>query len=222
MEQDAEIGSIKVLLKKNGELYYKEDGAEVPVGRYDRTRSHLEFENAEMSVKLYNQCVSKIGTVAKGTMPSGMVIKTFGIKNQASSEVAKNAPPRPKMSKLGDCTPELVKWMFKYDLPQAIIRYGVFVDENGEPIRKRAKRVFTRIEDKRNFEDDDLEWIKTGKNTQTKAPVSETREFDIFEDVIVARRPTVMTYTPAEVRAAGDSIESGEDDGMADTTEDQS
>lgn len=206
-DQDVELASVKLVMRKTGDLVLPDGTNDILVAHYDRAKSHLEFETKEYAVKYYGQSVSKIGTKNKGTEQSGLLIKTFGVKGEIATAVAKDAPPRPRMGKLGDCTPELVDWLYEYDLPQFIIRYGVYTDEKGNPVRRPARRLIKTVVDRRNEDDDELQWVKDGKNTQTKAPVAIEGEWVEERKAIVARRATHLTFTPKEVIGGFDTGE---------------
>ena len=184
-----ELTDAQVRMKKDGTLIQKIDGKEVTVATYHRTSGHLEFETKENSQKLYNQVTAKIGTVNKGTQPSGNVIKSISVKGEERVDGAK-LPKKPKMGPEGDATPALVDWYIKNDLAQAIIRYGIYTGDGGLPIRKKVKRVIETTVDHRDMDDDEIPWVKDGKKTQTKAPVG--REYDVVElkSAIIARRWT--------------------------------
>jgi hypothetical protein len=194
---ETELTAEPVKLRKDGTIVQAQDGKDVVVAHYSRETGHLEFETKEGSVKLYQQVTARIGTVSKGTQPSGLVIRTIGVKGEKRPDLA-GIPKRPKMGKLGDCTPEVVEWFFEYNLPEAIIRYGVYLDNKGKPVRKDARRLVKTIVDNRELEDDQLEWVKQGKNTQAKAPVSEQGELVEAKNAIIARRATHLTFTPKE------------------------
>ena len=188
----------QVRLRKTGELYIIEEGKQVVIARYDRKSGFLEFETKEYSSKYYNQCCARIGTVNKGTEESGFIIRSFGVKGTLPTDVAK-APKRPKLGPLGDSAEEVVGWFLKYDLPQAIIRYGIYCDPEGNPIRRNVRRIFETTQDNREIEQENLEWKKTGGKSQERNPISVQREYADLKDQIIARRATALTFIPAEV-----------------------
>lgn len=215
-EQDTDIAALKIVMRKNGDLVLPDGATDIPVAHYSRATEHLEFVTREFSVKYYAQCVSRIGSREKGTQPSGMRIRSFGVKGEAPGQLAKDAPPRPKMGRAGDLTEAVVQWFHDYDFPQFLIRYGVYTDADGKAMRKNARRLVKNIVDRRNEDDDEIPWVKDGKNTQTKAPVSEEGEWVEVKNAIVARRPTHLTFTPKEVIGGFDT---GEDDIVIDQKE---
>lgn len=216
-EQEVELATSKVVLRKDGSLVLpKADGdKDLVVARYNKATGNLEFATREFSTKYYAQVVSRIGSVAKGTQPSGNQIRTISIEGGAPHKIEKDAPPRPRMSKLGDCTPAVVEWFFRYDLPQAIIRYGVYTDADGNPVRAKCRRIVKAIVDRRDLDDRDLTPQRSGPKSEIKGPIAEESELIEQSDGIVARRPTVLTFTPKEVVGGFDT---GEDD-MLETVE---
>lgn len=191
--------SNQLKLRKNGDLTIVEDGQKTTVAHYERTTGRLEFVTKKHSVEFYNQATACIGTVSDGQEPSGLVIRSIGIKGDAAPKVAANAPKRPKLGAEGDAAEDFVKWMLEYDLPQAIVRYGIYCDETGQPIRKKVRRVVSSTVDAREFDDDQIEPVKEGPRTTAKAPVFRENDVVTVDDAIIARRATRMTYTPSEV-----------------------
>ena len=186
MSDDTELTALQVRFKKDGTLVQKQDGTDVIIGHYDRNTGHLEFETKEYSVKLYNQVTARIGTVNKGSQPSGLLIKSIGVKGEAKPSA--NAPKRPKMGPEGDLTPAVVDHYLKHNLTEAIVRYGIFLDKDGQPVRKKVKRIVEETVDQRDVDDDTLEWVRDGKKTQSRGPIG--RKYDVVElkSAIVARR----------------------------------
>lgn len=207
-------------MKKNGELVQRIDGTEVIVATYDRNTGHLEFETKEYSIKLYNQVCAKIGSINKGTSPSGLTIKSMGVKGEVR-DLSKNAPPKPRFNpSLGDTDPPRVRWYFKYNPSEAFIRYQVYLDPNGQPIRKRVKRRNVELVDDRSGEDGfSDETRQIGKNRWEKGPIGERVSVEFLDDQIIARRATCMTFTPNEVVGGFDSGNEEEDPIMASNEE---
>ena len=216
-DESTELTEAQVRLKKTGDLVQRIDGTEVVVAHYDRASGHLEFATKEASVKLYQQVTARIGTVNQGKEPSGLIIRSFGVKGEARSDVA-HAPRRPKLGPLGDASEDVVEWYLKYDMPQAIIRYGIFTDKDGNPIRRPVRRVLESTVDARDeAEDDQLPWIKKGgKGTQEKTPVYREQEVVNKPDGIIARRATQLTFAPNEV-VGGFSADDDFDDRLPET-----
>lgn len=194
-----ELASAKVRLRKNGELIQRIDGEEVVVATYNRDTGFLEFATKKYSVDLYNQVTAKIGTVNNGKDPSNLTIRGIGVKGEARPNMAK-APKKPKLGPLGDTAEDIVQWYLDHDLPQAIIRYGIYTDSSGKPIRKKVRRILSPIVDHRaTLDDDELQWVKDSKGSQTKTPVGIEHELIEINNALVARRATALTFTPQEV-----------------------
>ncbi len=190
-------GSGKVVRKKNGDLVVKDGSDETLVAHFDSETGHLEFVTKAGSVKYYQPITDLIGSTDKGRLPSGVIIKSMSVKGD--ERPAGKLPPRPKLGPAGDSAREIVEYYLKHDLPQAVIRYGIYTDEAGKPIRKKVRRRMDTITDNRDVDDSDLEAMKDGPKTWTKGPVSLVREAEIVEDAIIARRATEITYMPSEV-----------------------
>lgn len=207
MSEQNELATITVKLKKTGDLTIDDEGAPVVIGHYNRLSGHLEYTTREYSVKLHQQVTSVIGTVNKGKDVSGLEIKSIGIKGEARTDT-KKLPKRPKAGPGGDTEYAQAAWYIENDLPQAIIRYGIYCDANGQPVRKNARRVIEETQDLRaSHEDADLENVKDGPKTVSKAPVRRTHRIIEGKKVIIARRATQegpdgetpMTFTQHEV-----------------------
>lgn len=213
-----------VLFKKNGDLVKEIDGVKTVVANYDRKTRRLEFESAEYSTKLIRQVTAAIGTINKGTQSSGLTIDSMGIKGQERDKPAGKVPPKPKRDpNLGDQTPALVEWYFKYYPHEAYIRYGVFTDENREPIRRDVKRRITETIDDRGGEYG-LENQNEGKGAQVgpkrweRGPIGQVVTQETLQDQIIARRATHLTFTPSEVIGG---FEMGDDEDGGGATEDE-
>ena len=193
-----EKDSQQLKLRGNGDLTIVQDGAKVTVAHYDKATGRLEFTTKKHSVDYYNQATSAIGTTGDGKDVSGNVIRSIGYKGDGYDPAAKK-PKRPKMGPEGDSAEDIVQYYIEHDLPQAIVRYGIYTDAKGEPIRKKVRRVIKNIVDQRNLDEDQLEAVKEGNKSASKSPVSVMG--DIIEDSrgIIARRATRLTYTPNEV-----------------------
>ncbi len=200
-----EIATNQVKFGKNGDLTQEIDGVKTVVAHYDRKTRHLEFETVEISTKLIRQITAAIGTINKGTQSSGLSIDTMGVKGQERDKPSVKVPAKPKRDpNFGDQTPALVKWYFQYYPREAYIRYGVFLDEQGEPILRKVKRRTTETIDDRGGEHG-LENQNEGKGAQVgpkrweKGPIGQVVYQDILDDQIIARRATCMTFAPSEV-----------------------
>lgn len=201
MSEETELVEAQVRLRKNGDLFQRADGHDTVVAHYDKTSGHLEFASEELSRKLYQQVTARLGTVNNGTEPSNNVIRTIGIKGQTKPDL-KKLPKRPKIGPAGDTAEEFVQWMLDNDMTQAIIRYGIYTDASGQPVRKNVRRVMETTTDRRDDTDDQLPEIKDGgggKRSYTKGPIFREREVTDLKNQIIARRATPLTFTPNEV-----------------------
>ena len=217
--------AVPVKFLKNGDLTQLIEDKPVVVAHYDRKTRHLEFVNEDFQRKLMRQVTAAIGTINKGTQSSGLIIETIGLKGVERDKPAGKVPPRPRKGPLGDQTPEVVEWYFKYYPKEAYARYGVFLDENGEPQRRKVKRLFKTIVDDRNgehglMEENEEKGRQVGKGKWERGPVAEIKEAEILEDQIIARRATHMTYTPNEVVGGFDTGEDEESGQVRDTDDD--
>lgn len=207
-----EIATEPVKFLKNGDLTQDIDGSKVVVAHYDRKTRHLEFATLEFSQKLIRQVAAAIGTVNKGTQSSGLTIETMGVRGQERDKPTGKVPPRPRRGVLGDQTPAVVEWYFKWYPQEAYIRYGVFLDENGEPVRKRVKRLTKEIVDDREgaiglADRNEGRGTQTGPKTFEGGPIQQIAELEFKDDQIIARRSTHMTYSPNEVVGGFDTGE---------------
>ncbi len=199
MSTETETAQLK--LRKTGDLTITEDGVQTLVGHYDQKTGHLEFATKEFSAKFYNQAVTCIGTESKGTQVSGKTIRSFGIKDGPPVKIDKAAPKRPRLGRLGDAAEDVVRWYLTYALGEAIIRYRIYTDANGDPIRRKIRRIVEHQVDNRNLDDADIQPVQDGKASQTKAPVTRENEMIDFDGVpqIIAGRATALTFMPQEV-----------------------
>ena len=198
MSEEQDIAALAVRMKANGDLIQRIDGTEVVVAHYDRGTGHLEFASREHSVKLYNQVTAKIGTVSKGTQPSGLTIKSIGIKGEDSPKPMSKLPARPRLGPLGDSAEEIVQWYLDNNLTEAIVRYGIYTDANGKPIKKPVRRVIENSVDGRNEGDDPVPTPRKGQSHEG-GPVKREREVIELKSAIIARRATALTFVPQEV-----------------------
>jgi hypothetical protein len=191
-----ELDSTKVRLKSSGDLVIRVDGKEVVIAHYTKETGTLEFTTMQNSVLYGQACAMKIGTVSQGKDVSGNVIRNIRVKGDA---VATPKTKRPKMGPEGDSAEDIVQWYLDNDMPQAIVRYGIYTDNKGEIIRKHVKRIVKNTVDNRNLLDEDIQAVKDSPKSVTKSPVS--IEGEIVEDKkgIIARRATRLTFIPAEV-----------------------
>jgi len=208
MSNETELDSTKVRMKASGELVIRVDGKEQVIAQYDKTTGTLEYTTKDNSVRYSSQVTARVGTVSNGTEPSGNVIRNIRIKGD---EVAKPKTKRPKMGPEGDSTEDIVQWYLDNDMPQAIVRYGIYTDAKGNPIRKHVKRLVKNTVDNRNLDDDDIQAVKEGPKTVTKGPVTIEGEWIEDRAGIIARRATRLTYTPNEVVGGYQPDEDGDE-----------
>jgi hypothetical protein len=196
-----------IILKANGDLVLidKASDTKTKIATYNRKTGDLEYETAAFGKAHARGCAFAIGTTNKGKTVSGLSIKTIGVKGEKRDDLSK-APPMPKKDPLlGDQTPELVKWYFAWSPIEAIRRYQVYLDANGEMVRRKVKRKWTEFIDDRI---DGLYGIKDqndGKGQQIAkgkwegGDVAQVRSMEVLENQIIARRATCMTFHPNEV-----------------------
>lgn len=197
---EADIESAKVKMRANGDMTIIEDGTTPTViAHYNKKTEELQFESQAYSQKYYTQVISRIGTVANGTEVSSYHISKITIKGM-ESKLDKNAPPMPNPEEYpeGDAAKPVVEWLLKYDMKQAIARYGIFLGPDGEPIKKPVRRTVVYTVDKRNLDDSQIQENRQGK-TSTKGPVSLEGELIEHDSAIIARRATALTFAPNEV-----------------------
>jgi hypothetical protein len=223
-----ENATTPVLFKKNGELSIDIEGTKTLIATYDRKAKRLEFESAEYSTKYIRQVTAAIGTVNKGTQSSGLTIDSMGIKGQERDKPVGKVPPKPKRDpNFGDQTPALVEWYFKFYPREAYIRYGVFLDEDGEPMRRTVKRKVTETLDDRDGAygitgQNDGKGAQVGPKRWEGGPIGQVVTQETVEGQIIARRATHMTYAPSEVVGGFEHADENDDGNETTDREDQS
>jgi hypothetical protein len=206
MNETNELATVVVKLLKNGDLTIEEEGNKIVVAHYNRASGHLEWATREYSVKLYQQACSVIGTINKGKEESGLVIRTISIKGETKG-APKALPDELQGKPSGDSDYEVVKWYLDNDPQQAVHRYGIYLDDKGEFIRRDAKREVNETIDARDVDDDNLPWVQEGSKTQSRTPIRQARRVITAKKAIIARRGTnegpdgeePLTFTPNEV-----------------------
>lgn len=188
----------KIVLKKNGDLVLTEDGSKTTVATYNADTRTLEFATKLFSEKHYNACVTAVGTESKGTLVSTNGIRSLCVKGEKRPDL-KDAPKRPRLGELGDSASDIVEWYLTYDMGQAIIRYGLYTDSKGKPVRRKVKRIVETVVDNRDMDDVDLEARKDGRSSTVKAPVNRLAELVEVDNAYIARRATALTFIPQEV-----------------------
>ena len=227
MPTDTKENVISVTFLSNGDLVQTIEGADVKKAHYDRETGSLEYETEEAAVRLSRQILSAIGTIDKGTKTSGFVVKSVGIKGRPVDKPGRNIPPKPPFNpQYGEVDPPRVDWYFSHFPQQAYVKYLVFLDEKGEPIRRTVKRRLTELVDDREGKIGLAESSEGGKGTRVgpksweAGPIVEQHMEETFEDQIIARRPTpwkrgakFVLFSPLEVVggfSTGDDGEQGE------------
>jgi hypothetical protein len=206
-----------IVLRKSGDLVLEVDGREEVIAHYDRKTSDLEYATLAMSKAHQRGCAFAIGTINKGKTVSGLQIKTFGVKGVPRDDVSK-APKMPKKDPLlGDQTDALVKWYFAWCPKEAYIRYGVYLNADGEPVRRNVRRRWVEFIDDRADGLYGLEDLNDGKGQQIgkgkfeKAAVAERKSYESLDNQIIARRATCMTFHPNEVVGGFDSSDDSDE-----------
>ena len=211
--------ALPIVLAKNGDLIEvnKEAGTKTIVAHYDRKTGDLEYASAAIAKSLQRGIAFAVGTINKGTTPSGLAIKTIGVKGQPRDDLSK-APPRPKTSPLlGDQTEELVKWYFAWAPQEAYVRYGVFLDASGQPVRRKVLRKWKEFIDDRadglyGLEDENEgKGMQIGKGKWEHGPVAERTSWEVLDNQIIAKRATCMTYHPNEVVGGFDASDDSDE-----------
>ena len=183
-------------MKASGDLVIRVDGKEVVIASYNKESGELIFATKDYSVRYYQQVTARIGSVNNGTDVSGNVIRTMRVKGDA---VTKPTTKRPRLGAEGDAAEDIVQWYLDNDMPQAIVRYGIYTDDKGQPVRKHVKRMVKNTVDNRNLLDEDIQQVRDGAKSVTKSPVSIEPELIEEKKGIIARRATRLTFTPNEV-----------------------
>lgn len=206
-----------IALRKNGDLVLEVDGKDEAIAHYDRNTGHLEYASAAISKAHARGCAFAVGTTNKGKNVSGLVIKTIGVKGEPRDDISK-APPKPRKDpNLGDHTPELVKWYFEYAPREAIRRYQVYLDAQGQMVRRNVRRKWVEFIDDRadgnyGLEDkNEGKGLQIGKGKFEKSAVAQMKSFEFLENQIIARRATCMTFHPNEVVGGFDASDDAEE-----------
>ena len=196
MSNETESDSTKVRMKASGDLVIRVDGKETVIAHYTKESGLLEFTTKQNSITYGQACAARIGSVSNGTEVSNNVIRNIRVKGDP---VSTPKTKRPKMGAEGDSAEDIVQWYLDNDMPQAIVRYGIYTDEKGEPVRKHVKRMVKNTVDNRNLLDEDIQAVRDGAKSVTKSPVAIEPEMIEDRKGIIARRATRLTFTPNEV-----------------------
>jgi len=168
---------------EDGSIIRWSKGQPVKLAQYDEEEGVLTYENEEARVKFAAKVVNLVEFTDEGKTATGDPIKRMTVKGRAEDKISPKEPPCPKPTKmLGDKSKPVVEWWFRWRPQEAYVRYGVQLDEGGEPIRVHGKR--------RNM-------------IQRENPVTGLREYteQIYEkeDGFLALRGTHLTFTKEEV-----------------------
>lgn len=181
-------------LLDNGDVVNNYKGTATVLANYEIREGHLEFASSYLDKKYRAQVVRAITENTEGHLNQNK-IASYGIKGRPRDEVKPNLPPRPKMDKnMGDKTPAVVEWYFKYKPQEAYARYGVVLGEDGVPVRGDFRRVETSIEVK-----------------EATGQVGQYERVTEKKDAILAERATHMTFTARERVGAEGEAEEGDE-----------
>jgi hypothetical protein len=215
--------ALPIVLRKNGDVVEidKQAGTETKVAHFDRKTSDLVYETATIAKHLQRGIAFAIGTINNGKAQSGLVIRTMGVKGQPRDDLTK-APPKPKKNPmLGDQTDELVKWYFAWSPKEAYVRYGVYMDANGQPVRRKVRRKWKEFIDDRvdglyGLEDENEgKGMQIGKGKWEHGAVAERTSYEVLDNQLIARRATCMTYHPNEVVGGFDASDDSDEQAAA-------
>jgi len=179
------------LLDDGDVVFNNKRGRPTKIGTFDNDTGHLEFESEEKDKMHRELTIRYIQFEQDGQTPTNMQIKSFGIKGRARDVEADNIPPMPKSKDgLGDKSPKVVEWFFKWKPQEAYARYGVRLDKSGNPILAKVKR-FVKT------------WGEVYVDDKGR-PLQEPTQGEIVTDAsreegMIARRATHMTYLIEEV-----------------------
>ena len=190
---EEEIKAAQVRLRANGDLIKRIDGTEIVIAHYEKTTGVLEYADKECSVKWHNQVIAKLGSVNQGTQPSSNVIRSITVKG--AEAIKPTGSKKPKMGPEGDGTPVLVDWYIRNALPEAIIRYGIYTDAAGKPIRKNVQRAIEVWSDNRDGAEDPVPTPVKGQSYEG-GPIKRKKEIINVRNAIIARRATRYEDNP--------------------------
>jgi hypothetical protein len=174
-------------LLDNGDVVQNKKGKATILANYEADAGYLEFVSEQADASFRAQITRAILEDSEG-VTTGNRIASYGIKGREADEIRKNEPPKPKASRmLGDKTPEVVEWYFKWRPQEAYVRYGVKL-KNGEPVTGHCKRKEQGL----------------GENSTTG--LIEMIDKHIEEkNGIIANRATHMTFLKQEIVGATSS-----------------
>lgn len=177
-------------LTESGDVVMNKKGKATILATFDETTGHLEFVSEKVDRDYRPQIIRAIAEDTEGVETQNK-IKSFGIKGREADEPSPKEPPMPRANGLlGDKTPAVVDWYFKWRPQEAYVRYGVLLDKKGEPLTAHCRRVEKRLEE----------------NPQTGLVEQVDHVFE-EENAMLATRATHRTFLKAEIVGAnaGDS-----------------
>jgi len=200
-------------LLDDGKIVNNRRGKQTLLATYDQETGHLQYESKEISAKHGQRISVLIGTIGDGRQISERKIKEISIKGQKRDEVKANTPPPPKRNKLlGEDDEAFNKWELKYKPQQFYARFGVLLDQYGEPRRATVKRLIPIIRDDRNTADDNnLEKIQQGAKTWSTGAINYEMHVVTLDDQLIGTRKCSIVFTQDEI-VGNNSITDGDDD----------
>lgn len=183
-------------LLENGDVCQNHKGRQIVLAHFDSNDGFCEFQNAMFDRKFREQVTRAITEDVSGDKTNN-VITEYGIKDRPRDTVKVNEPACPKPERLlGDKTPSIVQWYFKWRPQAAYVRYGVELDKDGSPIVVHGRR-------------DELRYKENPKTGGVEEILVTTEK----EDGFLARRATHITFLANEVVGAVKEAPSIESDG---------
>lgn len=183
-------------LLDDGSVIQNHKGRQIVLAKFDTNDGFCEFENLMFDKKFREQVTRAITENTSGDK-SNNVITEYGIKNRPRDKKKENEPECPKPTRLlGDKTPGIVSWYFRWRPQAAYVRYGVELDKAGEPIVVHGRR-------------DELRYEEDPKTGGVKEMLASTEKTDGF----LARRATHLTFLQSEVVGGSKDAPSIEVDG---------
>jgi hypothetical protein len=173
-------------LLDNGDVVQNKKGKATVLANYDSEVGHLEF-TSESADANFRPHVSRAILEDSDGVTTGNRIASYGIKGREADEIRKNEPPKPKQNWLGDKTPAIVEWYFKWRPQEAYARYGVKL-KNGVPVTAHCKRKEQGLGENET----------TGLVEMIDKPIEQ-------KEGIIATRGTHMTFTKEEIVGASSS-----------------
>jgi hypothetical protein len=149
----------------------------------------LEFESTYFMQRYREEIIGFLAGDAEGN--GQFAVKEFAIKGEKRDEVKTSIPPCPaQRMTMGDITPEVVDWYFKYKPQEFNVRYGVELLENGERRVEHVVRFSPIIDPSSGMPE-----IKPDKMGNAVTSLKRVEK----EEGIIAKRPTHRTFTRDEM-----------------------